>query len=102
MKWVFVLMTMAVLSAACASGGIYATPVSVISTIDNTATPALTYEAVTITGNVWLRDAGGTGIMVLEKGVIISAYCSAQYCWTSAGLRLWRGCTDKNNGMGCQ
>jgi len=104
MKRIFVFSTVAIISVACVAGGIYATPVAVVSISGNTATPVSSpvYEAVTITGNVWLREAGGAGVMVLKKGTIIPAYCHLQYCWTPAGLRLWRGCTNKNNGRGCQ
>src|SRR5690242_11540618 len=56
-----------------------------------------TSSMVTITGNVWMRDAEGNAHGWLAAGQQVLAVCDGNWCVLSDnGLRFWRGCSANN------
>jgi hypothetical protein len=60
------------------------------------AVPTPTIPLVTVTGDVFVRDANGAAQGYIPKGSTVYAVCTGEWCNLDGGLKFWRGCSSDN------
>ena len=58
---------------------------------------------VTIIGDVFVRDLGGTVIGSLLAGQTVEAVCDGSWCYVlGTEHKFWRGCSSDTAGLKCE
>lgn len=61
-----------------------------------TFTPTPNMPLVTVTGDVFVRDAQDVVQGYMLKGTTVYARCVGQWCYVENSLKFWRGCSSDN------
>lgn len=94
-----------VLSACLMSALQVETPTTTLTPNPSTTLTPTLGSVVTVTGNVWIRDASDNTHGYLAMGSVVEATCSGEWCYLAdnSGYRFWRGCAGDNPaGLACR